>query len=781
MKFLYLLIFLIVPIASSFCQISDNLYQTIRGTVLDEDTQSPLTGVHIVILSSKPQLGTVTDVRGEFKITQVPIGRQSLGFSYLGYEDKIIRNLLVISGKESVLEVSMSESVVQMQMVTITTESGNKSQPVNDMALVSSRSFSVEETKRFAAGIGDPSRLMTAYAGVVSNGGDDQNAIIIRGNSPSGLLWRLEGIEIPSPNHFSSEGASAGGISILSTNTLTKSDFYTGAFPAEFGNALSGVFDIKLRNGNNENKEFAFQASVLGLEAGLEGPLTKQRRASYNINYRYSTLGLFNTLGIQIVSKDDFTNYQDISFKVFLPTQKFGIFSIHGIGGLSENQFKPADGTRRSLFQSDMGAIGVNHLMRIKNKGYLKTFISTSGTRLQREDSYSDPANNFQNNEKKVKSYLRVGSKLRVKINANHVFESGAIYSKLAYNLEEHQFLIPDDKPIETIAKFKEQGNSSIIQSYVNWKYKMTESISLISGIHALYFDLSKKSEVEPRVALKWQFTTHQSIGVGFGMHSRIESLGYYFANVVINNRTVQPNKNLDLTKARHYVVSYDHGFGALWYAKIEAYYQRLYQVPVSTDSGNLFSTLLPEENYPIDSLANQGTGTNYGLELTLQRFFDRGFYLLFTTSIYSASYTAQDQEKRNSPYNSNFGINFLIGKEIKMGKRKQNMLGLNLRTTYGGNRRFIPIDLDASIRNQSEIRNLEHAYVSRFPDYYKMDLQVRYRINKPRVTHELGIEILNLTNHHNVAFRYYNNHTQSIEDDFHTGIIPGIGYRIEF
>ena len=763
-----------------FAQNSETLKQTIRGTVVDEDTKSPIVGANVVIENSDPFLGASTDLDGKFKLENVPVGRHNITVSYLSYENRSLPNILVGSGKEVVLNVELREAIVEMDVVTVA-GSANKAAALNEMATVSARSFSVEETKRYAAGVSDPARMITAYAGVSGNGGDDQNAIIIRGNSPRGLLWRLEGVEIPNPNHFASEGASSGGISILSANTLAKSDFYTGAFPAEFGNALSGAFDIKLRNGNNEKREYTFQAGILGMEAALEGPFKKGKSPSYLISYRYSTLALFNKVGIHIVSEDDVTTYQDAAFKFNFPTQKAGTFALYGIGGLSEDKFEPED-TYNYKELADMGAVGLSHFYLLSDKTYLKSTLSLSGTRRGGEERETNPNYEYEYHDEKNKAYLRASTLLRTKFNVKHILESGITYTRMSYDFSEREIIPSNPSPFNDYEYFNEKGNAGSLQAYGSWKYRITDKISLINGVHLLYFGLNKKVVIEPRSALKWQFTPRQSISAGFGMHSRIESLEYYLGRLVLpDGSSSQPNRELAFTKARHYVLSYDNLLGKNWYIKTETYYQQLYNVPVHHNENNIFSTLLLEDGYTIDSLVNEGTGTNYGLELTVQRFFNKGYYLLFTGSLYEATYKPLDGKKRNTPFGSNFGLNLLTGKEFTIGKSKNNQIGINLRGTWGGNKRYVPINLEASRLLNHTVYDGDKAFEERLPNYWKIDFQVSYRRNRKKLTQEVRLDLLNIANRENVAGRYYNSQTQNIEDDLQTGLIPVLSYRIEF
>jgi len=282
MRNLFILFILSISFSNSFAQ--NNYTQTIRGTVIDKSSQSPLIGASIILMNSDPLIGTITDIDGKFRLENIPVGRQGITISYLGYNTIALPGLNLTSGKELVLTIELEENITSLSKVVITAEQ-RKDIAINEMATVSARSFTVEETERYAGSLGDPSRMVSNFAGV-SMTNDSRNDIIIRGNSPSGLLWRLDGIEIPNPNHFGAFGTTGGPVSMLNNNLLTNSDFITSAFPAEYGNAMSGVFDLKMRHGNNEKREYVGQIGFNGFELGAEGPFKKGSRASYLANYR---------------------------------------------------------------------------------------------------------------------------------------------------------------------------------------------------------------------------------------------------------------------------------------------------------------------------------------------------------------------------------------------------------------------------------------------------------------------------------------------------------------
>lgn len=321
------------------CLFAQNLTQVIRGQVVDKESMQPLPGATIIIMLTEPILGTTTDANGNYKINGVPVGRHNIKISFLGYHDIIIPEVLVGSSKEVVLNIELKESVTNLSAVEIKADV-NKGLSINTMATVSARSFNVEETRRYAGGFDDPGRLASAFAGVSTNGGVESNAIIIRGNTPAGVLWQIEGMEVPVPSHFANAEVMGGGaVTLFSNQILSNSDFFTGAFPAQYGNATSGVFDVKLRNGNNEKYEHAFQIGAMGIDFSSEGPFKRGKGASFLFNYRYSTLGLLKSF----LPEQGLPEYQDLCFKINIPTKNAGNFAFWGIGGIDKFTNKAKD------------------------------------------------------------------------------------------------------------------------------------------------------------------------------------------------------------------------------------------------------------------------------------------------------------------------------------------------------------------------------------------------------------------------------------------------------
>ncbi len=752
-------------------------FSSIRGLVLDADTRIPLIGVSIVVACSNPLIGTVTDESGAFHFHRLPVGRYDLLIYYLGYESRTVSNILLTSGKEEVVRVELTESLIELEEVTIRASQHN-GEPLNQLAAVSARSFTMEETKRYAGSFHDPARMAASYAGVTADPGGG-NEIIIRGNSPRGLQWRLEGVEIPSPNHFSEEGATGGPISILNSTTLDHSDFLTGAFPAGYGNALSGIFDLNLRKGNNEKREYKLQVGMIGFEGSAEGPLVKDGRASFLVNYRYSTLAMFKAAGIRIAG-DAVPEFQDLTFHLDLPSKKAGTFSIFGLGGISKIHEEYSDW--KNDFATDMGVLGVKHLYIIHSKTYIITTFATTTSRNHRwykEQAFTDA---FQLMNRENFTYQNFGGSVTLnhKFSPRHFLRTGFAYTISMFDLFTDYY---DEQDSVMVRMVDQDGHTGYWQAFASWRYRITGDLSLNAGLHYLHFNLNGNYSLEPRVGLKWQFAPAQSISAGAGLHSRLETLTNYLAEKELGEGIViQPNRHLEISKARHYIIGYQNNISKNFMIRGELYYQDLYDVPIEDDPTSSFSALNYAYGITTLSLSNGGTGNNYGVELTMEKCFSRKYYFLLTSSLYQSKYRAGDGIERDTRYNGNYVFNLLGGKELTLGKGPYPwILGLSGRIIWAGGQRHTPIDLEASRNQGKTVRRQELAWSEQYDDFIRFDFKAGFIQNRQKSTHSIELDIQNLTNRLNIMGDYYDPEEDMIDTWTQMGIIPSIIYRVEF
>lgn len=772
-------ILFIFSISKSFAQ---QLTQTIRGVVIDNASNAPVPFASVVILNTNPMLGTTTDTSGNFKIPNVPVGRYDVQVSFVGYEPSVLREINVASAKETFLTITLKENTTSLTEVMVR-PNVNKEQSLNTMSSVSARMLSVDEAKRYAGGFDDPARLASSFAGVASSNGN--NGITVRGNNPKFLQWKMEGIEIPNPNHFADLSTfGGGGLTAMSSQLLANSDFFTGAMPAEYGNALSGVFDIFMRNGNNQKHEHTFQVGIIGIDAASEGPFKKDSRSSYLFNYRYSTLGLVKPL---LPKTSDGVTYQDLSFKLNFPTKKAGIFSFWGIGLIDHSGATEKTDSTKWFYDSDkenqdasqyMGAAGITHKYFFNNNTYWKTNLAATVNGIDFSISkLNSETKLIPENEIANKNWNFVlSSFVNTKFSARHNNKTGIVLTGLMYDILLKNSLQPN-AALTTLAD--ENGFSTLLSAYTESAISLADNLTMNAGLNAQVFTLNKHYTVEPRLGFKWQFKPTQSLGLAYGMHSRLERLNYYFTKDIANSNQLY-NKNIDFTKAHHIVLSYDLGINEHLHFRTEAYYQQLYNVPVIADSSFSFVNLQADWFFN-HKLQNTGKGRNYGLDLSLEKYLSQGYYFMFTASLFNSEYTGGDNIWRSTRYNRNYLFNFLIGKEWQLGKSKQNVFSANIRLSYQGGDRYSPVNTPQTFAEDKVVYDETNAFAKQYPSSFLAHATMSYKINKKKTAHEFAIKILNAAQQKDFYGYQYNYIKHTIDENSQIIFIPNISYKIEF
>lgn len=762
------------------------LQQTVRGTVVDQDSKAALDGVTVVVTAQGQNFGAISNEDGAFTITDIPVGRVDIRITYVGFETRYLPNQLLSSGKELVLNIEMQESFASLKDAVVT-GTKKKNRVINEMAIVSSRSFSVEETKRYAGAIDDPARMVSAYAGVNIDA-EGNNDIIVRGNSSKGILWRLEGMEIPNPNHFANDGSTGGPINALNSNMLGNSDFLTGAFSPEYGNAVSGVFDMRLRNGNNSKREYTATASVLGLDMAAEGPFKQGYSGSYLINYRYSTLDLLDRTGV--VDFGGVPRYQDLSFKVNLPLGEKHKISAYGLGGLSsisqlvesEDPEEPEHVLFKGEFYTNLGVLGASHLYQLNSKAYVKTQfqLSTTGNRGDafipdsNQRLYEVARDNY------IQNSFKVASTFNVKLNANNKLKSGFILNRQGYDLTAKYWSFESNQLENLLAQ---EGSAYVVQGFSSWQHRFSQELTFVGGLHYLHSFLTESSNLEPRAAIAWDMNKRHSFNAGMGIHSKLESLSLYMAQERQDDGSfVRNNSDLDLMKAAHFVIGHRYQITTKTSFKYELFYQHLYDVPIDTRTGSNSSLLNRTASFTTTPLDNEGTGRNYGLELTAERVLSDGYYFLSTLSLYKSQYTAADGIERESKFSGGHVFNLLFGKEFAVGNPSKNrILFVNAKTAWIGGSRYTPIDLAASIELGDEVLHEDRPYATKGDDILKIDLAIGMRRNKKKYNTEWKIDVQNVTNNQAVVDEYYIHGNQSIEKAVQLGLFPVLSYKWQF
>ncbi|MEZ4916992.1 MAG: TonB-dependent receptor [Chitinophagales bacterium] len=794
------LVFIVLFLFSCINLLAQSNLQNIYGKIQDSESHATLIGAAVVVLNSSPLIGTTTDLDGHYELKNVPVGRVDLQISFMGYETKVVDGILLSSGKAKNIDILLKEEFNSVEEVVVTAKRKNTStlKVDNEMATVSAMSYNLEQSSRYAGSLNDPSRLVLSFAGV-RNQGDIQNGISIRGNTPSALLWNIDGLEVQSPNHFARDGA-LGAINMVSSNSLESVDFYTAAFPAQYGNAGSGVFDLSMRKGNTNEYEFSLSAGFMGLEASAEGPFSKKYGGSFLVSYRYSTLALFNKIGLN-VTRNTNPVYQDINYKIHLPSKKFGEFQIYGLYGKGKISEYASDPTVGDWYDSyALNLIGIKNTKTIKEKTQLKSQILYSESKGEfynewTEYDFSPDMVNLLNktdlfpvDEKRVqldvKSNTKINAKHSVQIGANVAFIN--YYQNFSREINQYSIAGTDTFGQENKLKNAEASLSTFqIKAFMQHKLRITEKLSITPGVHFIHSNFNKFFSVEPRFGLEYVYKDIHKFTLGVGLHSRLEPLGYYGAegryvdDFDINKgefiyKTGQPNKYLDATRSVHFVVGNKWTLAPKLHLQVETYVQYLYKIPIiDEDIGYSYYASL-NELYPSiydynfitqQKYANKGKGLNYGVDVSLEKAFAKNYYILVNGSYYQSKYKVtswywhRDKKWLNTKYNGNFIATLTAGKDFTVGKQKNNSISMNTRVIWAGNNREYDYDTDTP-------------YGKRLKNYFRWDARLAYIRNKKKYSWTLSADIQNMTNRINETTN------PAIKGQ---GVLPVLNYKVNF
>lgn len=821
-----ILILLCLGVSSAFAQ---QPTQTVRGKVFDSESQFPLVGVKVQIFTSDStkKCRAVTDFDGEFKIPNIPVGKHELTTTILMYDAKTI-TIEVNSGKETIVQIPMTESFIEQEAVVVTGR--KKGEVINELALISSQQFSVSETDRYPGSRSDPARMASNFAGV--GGADDsRNDIVIRGNSPLGVVWRVEGVDIPNPSHFSISGSTGGPVSILNNKILANSDFFMSAFPAEYGNSTSGVFDLKLRKGNDSKHEFTGQFGFLGTELMAEGPMSKDGKSSYLVMGRYSTLSLFSSLGIKI-GTDAVPTYGDGAFKLNWKLKNGGALSLFAIGGASDiaieienpgtlaEQLANGDrteetselygeGDRDQFFGTAMAVTGLTYKKPLNEKTFLTATLAYSYEQQKSNHDFIDRTGHIidgdsivvHNGRYDLMAYAFKISKgsgffsVNHKINKKHLIKAGINVDAYFYNM--HDSVLEAGHTMDPSThvwdeRWDYEGASMLVQPFVQWKWRMTEKMAFTAGIHNQFFsfignDKINMSIAEPRIGWKLKMKNGQAISAGAGMHSMTQPMyTYLYHQEDADGEKVYENMDMDFSRSLHTGVGYEKAFKKSLNLKMEAYYQHLYNIPVTVapsafsliNMGSGFQRFFPQD------LQNTGTGTNYGAEITLQKYFDKSFFFMLSGTVFNSTYVASDNIERSTSYNGNYVFNLLAGKEWKVGEKQSVSLGF--KATVAGGKLYGTVDTAATNTFQ-ELIYLDEGFNSRqFPVYYRIDAKINWKFNAKKVTHEIGLDLVNVTARQNLlglsyAPNLFDSSAEPVVERYQLGFLPLFYYKIDF
>ncbi len=793
----------LVTVTLIFCGAVSMQAETLRGTVKDAITGEPLIGATVKIVELE-NAAAIADIDGKYQINLSKGGRYTIEANYVGYEPSVTKEILISGAKEVVLDITLRENSTELKEVVVRPRV-NKEATVNPTVLTGGVMLSMEEASRFAGGYNDPARLVMSFAGV--SGEADGSGLSIHGNAPERMQYRIEGVEVFTPNHFNDLwNAGYGLVSALNSNVIGNSDFFTSTFNANYNNALSGVFDVKMRPGNNTKYENILQIGTVSEELTLEGPISRKHNSSYIVNYRYGFTSLVDKLGL-VDTDGSHMSFQDFSWKLNFPTKRAGTFSVFGLGFLDTNwdeRMKIKD-THSAYDASDNDSklaqllAGVSHKILLGNKWTWRSTLAYNMQHIKDDEyyyglkrdendvliyplEYEEPEQKYLFSKQKInEDRIIFNTELSKQVNDKWLTQFGGEYSHRFFNLV-YRSADRLYAPVETMKDITNMKDDTGLAS-VFWQnlYKFNDHLSATAGISANYFLYSKKYSVEPRVSMKWDPNEKNSFALGYGLHSMVEKLDAYFYR---DDDGKLVNKDLGLTKAHHFQATYMYKFNSNLTLRANAYYQYGFNTPVGID-GSTYCVTNRYFNFTDEPLVNKGNTRNYGADITLEHYMSHGFFGQTNISLYRSQYRGVDKVWRNQMYDRRFMFKILGGKEWIIGK---NVLNVSAKYSIQGGLRYTPIDvdqmnanIDAGIVNDEPIYKDNEAFTKHFKPTGIIDLTVSYKINKKRVSHTIAFEGLNILGTDTPMFQRFDLGTRQVRIDKGGISLPNIFYRLDF
>ncbi|MFT5886101.1 MAG: hypothetical protein ACI9IP_002565 [Arcticibacterium sp.] len=769
---------------------SQNLTQSIRGAVTDKQSKTNLPGATIYVLVGNEKKATLSDENGAFLLESIPVGRYQLYVSYIGYEPLQTETFILQSTKESILNIELSTGSISADEVVVTANK-NAFEPLNELSAVSTRSFTAEETERIPAGINDPGRVVLSYPGVQLSDDDNENQIVVRGNSPVGILWRLEGIDIPNPNHFAVVGSSGGGITVFSAQLLAKSDFNTGGFAAEYGNALSGAFDIHFRAGNAYKREHRVKIGLLGLDFSTEGPMGNDR-SSYVINYRYSTLGLLSAMGINFVGERVTNEFQDLSFNLsFKSKNQKSVTTVFGMGGLSEENYQPvenpaerdltiANHSEDKVRPANMTAIGVTNTYNINRRSYIKTVAAVMGSDIQiMNDTLSMTNERFRyDTQRYIDKRIALSTAYNLKVSDHFLLKTGVLANFINFDFFKETKLRTNSSDINAIqanTSLFGMGSTQTLQHYSQFSL-LHDKWRLNGGYHFLRLGINGKQSLEPRMSVQYSPKVNQKLSFSYGIHSQIPPMMNFFYQS--NNEF--PNRDLDLMKSQHAILAYTLYTKNKMRITVETYHQKLWNIPASNAENDTYYLLNNYSNFPEFEVVSEGKGTNYGLDAAVEKTFSNSYFLLITGSILDAKNNMPDGRVFNARFNSRFTSSATFGKEFYF--KKGSILQMGARFLLKGGFRYTPQDAAASLAAGRYVADDSRFYELQVPNYSRIDARISYTYNKPKMSGKINLDIQNVLNNNNTRSVGYSAETNTLFfDNRGSGFVPVLSFQWDF
>lgn len=754
------LIFIFFPIL----MFGQNNQTDFTGEVRIQNSLEGLPYATIVLENSNGSYNAITDSIGKFVIKNIPFGIYQVQLSSIGYKMVKIPEYAIehIDTKEVLFE--MSPTTIPLEEVVI--KAGNHGQPISTLSSI--YVMTQEQVRRFPATFYDPARLATVYPGVL-NDNDQANNLSIRGNSPNNMNYYIQGVEIVNPNHLANAGtatdrptANGGGVSMISAQLLDESRIHTGVQPISIGQSTAGSLDYYFQSGSEDKMHFTGQAGLNGIDLALNGPLSD--RLSYVANYRYSTVGLLSKLGVDFGGET--INYQDLSLNLTFKQNQRTQWQFFAIGGDNSNLFEGQVDSLREVekdlqtidYNSKIGILGLSVNHQLKNGSNWHSTMVVSGRSDDRSDFYNDlPSRKSEDHSSLAKHGF--DTKIEQSISPSWKWLYGGSMTLWSGNL---------DYSTETLSNLGNDASGGLIRPYSQIKY-IKDYWTMGLGLGLQHNTSSQSTDIEPRIQILRYLDQNQKISLNSGIHHKQQTY------LILLSSTA--NASLDMMSSWKSSIAYDFNLDKSHF-NATLYYESLSDVAVDN---NGFSALNQLEQYPSQELSTTGKGKNYGLEMSYNYYLNNGMFYRISTSLFDSKFKNPSfADWKNTRYNTQFIFNAVIGKEFDWSDHEKNKtLGINLQLIYAGGYWTSLIDEEASRAAQTTKYVNGSEFTIQQPNVLRSYFRIYYKINHDKRYSMISMDLSNVLNKENLAYRYFDPFLDKTFDKYQLGLIPMLSYII--
>jgi len=733
---------------------------TIKGVVLDQHTLQPVPGANVALLGTP--LGAIAGDQGQFTINQAPMGVQRLRVSMIGYSERVRPDVIVQARRITSLTVHLEETPLQMAETTVSADFFSAAEE----KAVSAVNLNYEEIRRSPGSAQDLSRLLQALPSVNMNN-DQRNDLIVRGGSPAENLVLIDEIEIPNINHFPTQGASGGPIGLLNVELISEADFSAGGFSAAYGDRLSSVMSIKLREGNRD--EFDGQADLGMAGAGfvLEGPLGGSN-ASWLLGARRSYLDLIvDAIGTGAVPK-----YSDLQGKLSWDLGPDHKLWVLGLGGFDHIAAEPEDSDEnddRFSADYDQYALGAAWRWLWSARGYAIVSLAQTYARFGVEEYEGwTPLLLYTNDSQERTLVLRHQGTYHWRPGHTLIWGLGfkGLFSDLGF------YAAADTNRLNTYTpefRLQQEVRTTKASAFLSSEHLLLRRLRATLGLRYDYLAYNEEHDLAPRLNLSWEMDAATSINTSWGL--------YYQALPLSLLAQDRGNRRLENLRATHYVLGLNRRLTPSTRLTLEAYLKDYAELPSDPDDPTAsaidafagFGSPLP------GALVGGGEARSRGAELLIQKKLAQSLYGTFGYSYSISRYTDLLGEERNRDFDNRHLLSAIVG------YRPSPTWEFSGRWSFAGGRPYTPFDQELSTATGKGIVQRELLNRRRYPSYHRLDLQLDYRRHFRRCNLVTFFSLLNAYNRANI-YTYYWDKSENAQDRIDQWrFLPVGGFELEF